>query len=72
VGVLKIGGLVSGLDTDSLIKSLMSIEKRPVVVMQKRQDDLNTQAGAWRDTNSRLLTLRAGRNGNARRPNYYN
>jgi flagellar hook-associated protein 2 len=57
VGVLKIGGLVSGLDTDSLIKSLMSIEKRPVVAMQQRQDDLNTQASAWRDTNSRLLTL---------------
>jgi flagellar hook-associated protein 2 len=57
VGVLKIGGLVSGLDTENLISSLMSIEKRPVVAMQTQTDDLNTQARAWRDTNSRLLTL---------------
>lgn len=57
MGILKIGGLSSGLDTENLISTLMSIEKRPLTTMTTQKDKLTTQASAWRDLNSRLLTL---------------
>jgi flagellar hook-associated protein 2 len=44
---LKIGGLISGLDTDTLIQQLMAIERRPVLLMQKRQDTMKTCQTAW-------------------------
>lgn len=57
MGILKIPGLASGLDTDNLISTLMSIEKRPVQALQTKQTAMTTQASAWRDLNQRLLTL---------------
>jgi flagellar hook-associated protein 2 len=57
VGNLKLGGLASGLDTETLIKQLMSLERRPIALMEQRQSQLITRANAWRDINSRLLTL---------------
>jgi flagellar hook-associated protein 2 len=58
VGILKLGGLASGLDTENLIKTLMSLEQRPLTGMTKQRDTLTAQASAWRDLNSRLLTLK--------------
>jgi flagellar hook-associated protein 2 len=57
VGVLKLPGLASGLDTDGLIKTLMSIEQRPMQALAKKRDSMTTQASAWRDLNQRVLTL---------------
>lgn len=57
MGSLKLGGLASGLDTETLIKQLMAVERRPVALMEQRQGQLITKANAWRDINSRLLTL---------------
>lgn len=57
MGLLKIPGLASGLDTDGLIKTLMSLERRPLTTLQKKRDDMTTQANAWRDMNTRVLTL---------------
>lgn len=57
MGMLRIGGLASGLDTDGLIRQLMSLERRPVVTMEQRRERLASEANAWRDLNSRLLNL---------------
>ena len=57
MGILKIGGLASGLDTDNLIKTLMSLERRPLTAMQTKRDQGTTEASAWRDLNTRVLTL---------------
>jgi flagellar hook-associated protein 2 len=57
VSLLKLGGLASGLDTESLIKQLMTLERRPIALMEQRQGQSITKANAWRDINSRLLTL---------------
>lgn len=57
MGILKLGGLASGLDTESLIKQLMAVDRRPIALMEQRQGQLITKANAWRDINSRLLTL---------------
>jgi flagellar hook-associated protein 2 len=57
VGILKIPGLASGLDTENLISTLMSIEKRPMQALQTKSTSMTTEANAWRDLNQRLLTL---------------
>jgi flagellar hook-associated protein 2 len=54
---LRLPGIGSGLDTDSLVSQLMALEKRPVTLLQQKSDTLTTQANAWRDVNSRLLNL---------------
>lgn len=57
MGILKLGGIASGLDTESLIKQLLSIERRPVSILETRRDELTTEMNAWRDLNTRLLNL---------------
>ena len=59
MGLLKIGGLASGLDTESLIKQLIAVERKPMAVMEQRRETLTSKAGAWRDLNSRLLNLQS-------------
>lgn len=57
MGVLKIPGLASGLDTDGLVKTLMALERRPVDTMTTKQNNMTTQVNAWRDMNTRVLSL---------------
>ena len=38
-------GLGSGLDTDSIISQLISIERRPITLIQRRQATLEQQKG---------------------------
>ena len=54
---MRISGLGSGIDMDSIIEQLMAIERRPLVMMQQRQLELEAQKGAWRDVNTRLKNL---------------
>jgi flagellar capping protein FliD len=54
---------VSGLDTTSVINQLMSIERRPVTLMQARQSSFNAEASAWGEVGSRIATLRAALDG---------
>lgn len=56
---MKIGGLISGLDTDTLIQQLMAIERRPVQLMQTRQDKLKTCRTAWSDLKVKLNDVKA-------------
>lgn len=57
MGILKLGGIASGLDTDSLIKALMAVERKPVTLLEQKREKLTTEQNAWRDLNSRLLNL---------------
>lgn len=54
---LSIGGLISGLDTDSLIAQIMAIERKPILALQDKRTKLQSQADAWRDINTRLYSL---------------
>lgn len=56
---IRLGGLVTGLDTDQLIQQLMALGRRPVVKVQERQNALRTKLSAWRDVGTRLATLRS-------------
>lgn len=57
MGILKLGGIASGLDTESLIKQLLSLERRPVSLLEARRETLSTEMNSWRDLNTRLLNL---------------
>jgi len=54
---ITISGLISGLDTESLISQLMAIERAPVNKLNETKTDLQTEKNAWRDINTRLVNL---------------
>ncbi|PRX32582.1 flagellar hook-associated protein 2 [Orenia metallireducens] len=54
---ISLDGLVSGMDTQSVIDKLMYVEQRPLIQMQDKKEDLRVAKDAWRDVNSRLDSL---------------
>ena len=53
----SISGLVSGMDTTSLITQLMQIEAQPQTLLKTRLSDTKTDAAAYRDINSGFAAL---------------
>ncbi|HVE86675.1 MAG TPA: flagellar filament capping protein FliD [Myxococcales bacterium] len=51
------GGLSSGLDTNTLIDSLVKLQSRPLTMLQSRQAGLKTQLSTLGDLTSRLGAL---------------
>jgi flagellar hook-associated protein 2 len=70
-GLINIGGLVSGLDSNTLIRQLMDLERAPVRRMQGQITALTNQRNALRDARNLLLTLR-NRLQDARNNNVFN
>lgn len=58
-GDLSLSGLVSGMDTESIIQQLMAVESRPVQILQQKKTSLQDKANAWRDINTRLSNLQS-------------
>jgi len=56
---ISFGGLISGLDTQQIIDQLMAIERRPVDLLTRRQNQYEDLLSAWREVNSKLLSLRS-------------
>jgi flagellar hook-associated protein 2 len=56
---VPIGGLATGLDTDSLIQRLMAVERRPVTALETRKVKFQALSTAFQDLNARLSTLKA-------------
>lgn len=54
---LSVDGLVSGLDTTSIISQLMELERRPIELLEAKQDTLASQKAAWQEVSSKLLAL---------------
>lgn len=57
-GSFSAGGLITGLDSESLIRSLMQLERRPILRMEDRISRLEGQRTAVRDLRSTLQSLR--------------
>ncbi|MEW9669516.1 flagellar filament capping protein FliD [Ammoniphilus sp. 3BR4] len=55
---MRITGLVSGMDTDTLIRDLMKAERAPVDRLQAKKVTLGWQQDAFRSINSKFLELR--------------
>ncbi len=55
---IPIGGLATGLDTDTLIKQMLMIERKPVTSLETRKLKLQAVATVYQDLNSRMATLK--------------
>ncbi|MFC4102027.1 flagellar filament capping protein FliD [Paenibacillus xanthanilyticus] len=58
VGVNRLSGLVSGLDTDSLVKALVSSNSAKVNKYKQKQDMLEWKRTDYREMNSKILDFR--------------
>lgn len=54
---IQITGLVSGLDSSSIVQKLVELEKAPVVALENKQAAISDQVSAWQTFNTKLLTL---------------
>ncbi len=54
----SVSGLVSGLDTASIIQQMMSIERRPISLLQDQMAKAEQQKGAFTTINTSLLALK--------------
>jgi flagellar hook-associated protein 2 len=55
---LQLGGLASGVDTESIIQQLMLLERRPQTKLQLKQRQVETRQNALRDISTRLTNLK--------------
>lgn len=55
---IPLGGLATGLDTNSLIDRLLEIERRPLIVLQTQKLKLQAKATAYQDLNTKILGLK--------------
>lgn len=57
-GGFSAGGLITGLDSNSLISQLMQIERQPIIRLQEQIDAYETQKTAVQALRTQFLTLR--------------
>ena len=61
--LFSIGGLVSGLDTNAIVKQLMDLERVPIARLQARQAAYRAKVDAWASVTTRLSALRSAVSG---------
>lgn len=54
----RIGGIVSGLDTDTIMAQLKSIAQRPIAKLTARKAELDTRTAAWDAMDAKFIGLR--------------
>ncbi|MBI5094401.1 MAG: hypothetical protein HZB26_18440 [Candidatus Hydrogenedentes bacterium] len=57
-GTISAGGLITGLDSNSIITQLLALERRPITKLQQQITALQAQQSATRDLRTQLLALR--------------
>ncbi|OWZ84845.1 hypothetical protein CDO51_00100 [Natranaerobius trueperi] len=55
--IMRLGGIVSGFDTQGLIDELMSIEKRPIKRIEDDIDKIEDTKEEWREVNKSIQSL---------------
>ena len=55
----RLSGMISGMDTESLISQLMEARKTKVTKVKKQQMKQNVKQDAWKDLNSKLKNLQS-------------
>lgn len=58
-GAFSAGGLITGIDTNSLISQLIQLERQPIVRMQQRIKSFEAERTAVSDLRTQLLALRS-------------
>ena len=54
---IHVGGLASGMDTQTTIESLMAVKKQPIDQLTKRQTAVNADITAWADVKTCMTDL---------------
>lgn len=57
--MLTIDGLVTGIDTETIVAGLLEIQQRQIDVLQGRSDEVAARQGAFQGIQSQLQTLRS-------------
>ena len=57
---IRISGLVSGMDTDSIVKSLSSAYQVKIDKVAKKKKKTEWQKEAWEDMNKKIMSLYKG------------
>jgi flagellar hook-associated protein 2 len=57
-GVINVGGLATGLDTNKIIDQLVALEQRPVLLLQQEQTDVQSTRTSVATVNTKLATLK--------------
>lgn len=55
--VMRVGGIVSGMDIEAMVNKLMEAERMPLNRLKQQQTQLEWKRDAFRDINSKLLDL---------------
>ncbi|HLS23549.1 MAG TPA: flagellar hook-associated protein 2 [Pseudogracilibacillus sp.] len=55
--VMRVGGIVSGMDIEAMVEKLMEAERMPLERLRQQQTQLEWKRDAFRDINSKLLEL---------------
>ncbi|MFK3986624.1 flagellar filament capping protein FliD [Exiguobacterium mexicanum] len=55
---IRFGGLASGIDTDTIIKQLMQVERVPVDKLEQKKQTTEWKRDAYREINRSLMTMR--------------
>jgi len=56
---LSIDGLISGFNTTQIVDAIMAAERRPIALLQDRQEQANAELAAIRALNTQLLALQS-------------
>lgn len=59
IPLFNIGGLASGLDTSSIIDSILNVERTPITQLQTRRSSHQLEDSAWSAINSRYSAIRS-------------
>lgn len=57
--LFSVSGLSSGLDTETIISQLMSIERRPITLLETKQSTYQSQMDAFSSINTKLASLKS-------------
>lgn len=63
---MRISGLASGIDTDSMVKALMTAAKTPLNTLNQKKQIVEWQREAYREVNSKLVDFRNNKLSNYR------
>ena len=57
-GTLAVGGLMSGIDTESMFAQLREAYRKPIELMETRKEDYNVKLSAYSTLQAKLIALR--------------
>ena len=58
VPLFNIGGLASGLDTNSIISSVLDVERIPIQQLEARKANHQAEDSAWQSVKARYSAIR--------------